>query len=181
MQKRFQVMHKIGRPQSTDAPSWYPDFWALAPGDDLITALRQNQREVQRTLLQLKPEQLERRYAMDKWTLKQVLIHLADEERYYAYKAFCCSRAVRVFLEVPMGVTYCADFNASNRSYEDISAELIAVRASSVALFQTMSPAMLDLRDNSQPEPYTARSIGWFIAGHSNHHLKIIHEKYLTI
>jgi hypothetical protein len=107
------------------------------------------------------------------------LIHLADEERYYAYKAFCCSRGTAVFLEVPMSAVYCADFNAGSRSLTDIRGELTAVRAATLTLFQTMTPAMLDLRDDSGPEYYTVRNLGWFTAGHSNRHLKIINEQYL--
>ncbi|MDQ0109789.1 hypothetical protein J2T02_004934 [Chitinophaga terrae (ex Kim and Jung 2007)] len=175
------MMIKIGRPYIDAAPPWYIPFFDLAPGDDLIAALHENLEAVLQTLDQIQPDRLSYRYATGKWTLKQVLIHLADEERYYAYKAFCCSRGTAVFLEVPMSETYCADFNADNRTLIDIREELSAVRAATISLFQTMTPAMLDMRDESQTEVYTARSLGWFTAGHSNHHLKIIQKKYLHI
>lgn len=113
-------MTKIGRPKQGDAPSWYPAFWAEACGDDLLTALPQNQRYVEQTLAQIKPHQQDMCYASGKWTLKQVLIHLSDEERYYGYKAFCCSRGVGAFLKIPMSQAYCIDFNAPNRSLADI-------------------------------------------------------------
>ncbi|MBS1688595.1 MAG: DinB family protein, partial [Bacteroidetes bacterium] len=152
----------------------------LAPGDDMIMALEDNQIDINVLIDSLHPEQLQTRYAANKWTLGQVLIHLADEERYYAYKAFCCSRGVSVFLEVPMSDAYKADFNANGRNLQDVQEELAAVRAATITLFQTMTQDMLDLRDESQAEVYTARSLGWFAAGHSNHHLRIIKNKYLT-
>lgn len=173
-------MKLTDRPHPKDAPHWYKDFWALVPGNNLITALEDNWLAVKRLLDNLSPKQLEFRYAPDKWTLKQVLIHLIDEERYYAYKAFCCSRGTPVLLEIPMGADYRADFNAAQRNLTDIRDEATAVRSASITLFQTMTPAMLDLRDESQADIYTARSIGWFIAGHSYHHLQIIHDKYLA-
>jgi hypothetical protein len=173
-------MERIGRPSPADAPAWYPPFWAQVGGEDLIAALQENQLAVQQLIAQLSPVQLDLRYAPGKWSLKQVLIHLADEERYYAYKAFCCSRGTPALLEVPMSADYCADFNAGSRSLVDIRAELMAVRAATLTLFRTMTPAMLDLRDDSRSDCYTARSLGWFTAGHSYHHLKIIKEQYLT-
>lgn len=181
MPRHSIVMRKIGRPIPADAPFWYPAFWELATGDDLLTALEQNMVAVEQTLSKITPRQIDMRYASSKWTLKQLLIHLADEERYYGYKAFCCSRGSMAFLEAPMSEGYCNGFNSENRSLADITAELRAVRKSTITLFQTMTTAMLDLRSDQQTERYTARSLGWFTAGHSYHHLNIIHQKYMSL
>ena len=82
-------MIKIGRPNIQDAPSWYPYYFNLAEGDDLIEALRNNQKQMLAFIGSIPESKENFRYAADKWTVKQVLIHIADDERYYAYKSFC--------------------------------------------------------------------------------------------
>jgi hypothetical protein len=174
-------MRKIGRPNLNDAPSWYPYFFGLAAGDDLITTLENNKQEMI-TLIRTIPLHIENvSYDENKWTTKQVFIHLADEERYYAYKAFCYSRQTCVHLEIPMGEKYVKDFNAGNRTLADIGDELLTVREATISLFRTMTEEMLDFKDFPGEDVYSARSLGWFTAGHNIHHCNVVREKYLTL
>lgn len=173
-------MEKIGRPNLNDAPHWYADFFDLVKGDDLIKCLQDNKEEML-TLIRSIPARLaDFRYAEGKWNIKQVFIHLADEERYYAYKAFCYSRQTDVFLEIPMGEHYARDFNANNRTLSDIADELLTVRDATISLFRTMTATMLDFKDLPGGDVYSARSLGWFAVGHNSHHCNLIGEKYLT-
>lgn len=171
-------MIKIGRPNIEDAPSWYPYFFNLVKGDDLIGALQSNKQQMLDLINSIPPLAENHRYAEDKWTVKQVFIHLADDERYFAYKAFCCSRQVDVYLEVPQGKDYNRDFNAANRTLNDIAEELITVREATISLFKHMTDAMLDFKFSGAPV-YTARSLGWMAVGHNIHHCNLLREKYL--
>ena len=172
-------MKLIGRPDPENAPHWYRRFFELVPGDNLLEALVQNKQQMLDVFDAIPPEAVEYRYAPDKWSTKQVFIHLADEERYYAYKAFCYSRQTAAQLEIPMGSAYTSDFNADNRTMDDIREDLIAVRNATITLFQTMTPEMLDFKDLPSKDTYCARSLGWFIAGHNKHHLNLIKKHYL--
>ena len=109
-------MEKIGRPNLNDAPGWYAYFFGLATGNDLIEILEYNKQEMLALIRAIPSRLADFSYAEGKWSIKQVFIHLADEERYYAYKAFCYSRHTDVYLEIPMGEKYAKDFNAANRT-----------------------------------------------------------------
>ena len=173
-------MEKIGRPNLNDAPVWYAYFFELATGNDLIETLEYNKQEMLALIRAIPSRLADFSYAEGKWSIKQVFIHLADEERYYAYKAFCYSRHTDVYLEIPMGEKYVKDFNAVNRTLTDIADELLSVRNATISLFSTMTEEMLDFKDLPGKEVYSARSLGWFAAGHNIHHCNLIREKYLA-
>jgi hypothetical protein len=173
-------MIKIGRPNLNDAPSWYAYFFDLAPGEDLIAALQQNKQHLLELISAVPAAAENYKYAADKWTLKQVFIHMAEEERYYMYKAFCCSRQIDIILEVPpSGGAYAKDFNAGRRTLTEVRNELVAVRDATISLFSYMTPEMLDFRGFPHKDVYTARSVGWMVVGHNMHHCNIIRERYL--
>lgn len=173
-------MIKIGRPNIEDAPAWYPYFFNLATDNDLITALQNNRQQMFDLIQAIPAGKQNYKYADDKWTVKQVFIHLADEERYYAYKAYCYSREVNVYLEVPQGDAYNTDFNAENRTLADVCEELMTVRDATISLFKPMSEEMLDCRGPVDISPvYTARSLGWMTVGHNIHHCNLLKERYL--
>lgn len=171
-------MIKIGRPDIKDAPSWYPYFFDLAKGDELIDALEVNKRQTIDLAKSIPASAEDYSYAEGKWTIKQVFIHLADDERYYAYKAFCCSRQIDAILEMPQGDDYNKDFSAQNRTLTDIADELITIREATISLYKHMTDAMLDFRFDKLPV-YTARSVGWMVVGHNVHHCNILRERYL--
>ncbi len=173
-------MIKIGRPNVNDAPSWYPYFFNLADGDDLIEALQNNKQHMLNLIASIPFSAEDYKYAENKWTVKQVFIHLADDERYYAYKAFCYSKQVNVNLEIPRGESYDKDFNSTNRTLTDISEELVTVRDATISLFSSMTNEMLDFKDFPVQPDYSARSLGWFAVGHNLHHCNLIREKYLN-
>jgi hypothetical protein len=173
-----RVMIKIGRPNIADAPSWYPYFFNLTTGDDLIAALQNNRKQMLDLISSIPLSAEDFTYGKDKWTIKQVFIHLADDERYYAYKAFCCSRQIDVDLEVPQGEAYNKDFNAANRTLKDIGEELITIRDATISLFSSMTNDMLDFKSHTNETVYTARSLGWMAVGHNIHHCKLLSEKY---
>jgi hypothetical protein len=177
--KTSSVPASFGRPNNADAPSWYAYFFGLTTGGDLIIALQQNKQDTLELIRSIPASASTFRYAPDKWTIQQVFIHLCDEERYYAYKAFCYSRQSDVNLEIPMGAKYTSDFNAGNRNMQDIAEEFESVRAATISLFRTMTTEMLDFKTFPGKEVYTARSLGWFTVGHNLHHCKVVREKYL--
>lgn len=169
----------IGLPHKEHAPSWYSYFFGLCSGNDLIQALGQSRDSTLALMDSIPAGSENRQYASNKWTIKQVFIHLCDEERYYAYKAFCYSRQSNAGLEVPMGESYTGDFNAGNRTMEEVKEEYLSVRNATISLFRTMTNEMLDFHAFPGSEVYSARSLGWFTVGHNLHHCKFVKEKYL--
>jgi hypothetical protein len=120
-------------------------------------------------------------YAPGKWTVKDILQHLIDTERIFAFRALAFARKEAQKLPSYSEDDYAANAHAKNRTLENLIDELRAVRQSSKLLFQSFSETMLDAEGIGFKGPYSVRSIGFILTGHQRWHVKVLEEKYLNI
>jgi len=117
-------------------------------------------------------------YADGKWTVKQVLGHMADTERVFAYRALAFSREA---IELP-GFdqdVYMEKATFNTRNLEDIADEFKTVRESSLYLFRSLSDEQQIQKGIASGNPVSVRALAYMIAGHEMHHIKILKERYL--
>lgn len=119
------------------------------------------------------------RYADGKWTIKDIIQHLIDTERIFAYRALRFSR--NDFIELP-GFDenmYADNAYGNSRHLQSLLDELALVRQCSIALYKSLSNE--DLLKGGQASGYyiSVRALGFAIIGHQNHHMKIYKERYL--
>jgi len=124
-------------------------------------------------------EKLEYRYAIGKWTIKDILLHLIDAERIFAYRALRIGRGDETPLAGFEENDYVPHANANGRSLESILKEFQLVRKSTLLLFENFSDKQLMYLGTSSDHIISVRAIGFLISGHQNHHLKIIQKRYL--
>jgi hypothetical protein len=120
-------------------------------------------------------------YAPNKWTVKDILQHLIDTERVFAYRATAFARgdeqAMLSFDEELFG----KNADASKRTIEDLLEEMKILRQSFLCLYKSFSPTALQTIGNGFTGKYSVASIGFTIAGHQRWHLQILEEKYYPL
>lgn len=118
------------------------------------------------------------RYAPDKWTIKEVLQHLIDVDRIFAFRALCFARGEKGSLLGFEVNDYATMSKANQRSMSDLLAEFEIVRASTVALFKSFDNKMLLRTGEASGTCNSVRALGFRLIGHDLHHCLIINEKY---
>jgi uncharacterized damage-inducible protein DinB len=168
----------IPRPDASEYAPFYETYVSKVPKGDLMKALEDQRRETQQLLAGVPEAKALHRYAPGKWSIKEVIGHLADSERVFAYRALRFARAddkpLHGFDEkawVPVG-----RFDA--RSLADLAAELDAVRRATIALLQGLDAEALTRRGTANNNTVSVRALGWIIAGHERHHVAILRERY---
>ncbi|MGB7620861.1 MAG: DinB family protein [Terriglobia bacterium] len=121
------------------------------------------------------------RYAPTKWTVKDVVGHVVDDERVFAYRAFCLARGETLPLPGFDENVYAANGDAEQRSWGEILSDYHAVRAASLALFRGLSPARWTRTGEVNGYPATPRGLAFHMAGHELHHIRLLHERYLPL
>jgi hypothetical protein len=169
-----------GRPLEGEfAPYTKTDIDSV-PGDDAVVALAAQERS---TLGLLEPlEETKVRgltYGPGKWTLKEVVGHLADDERIFTYRALCIARRDSLPLPGFDEKAYVEFAGFEDRALEHILNEYRAVRQASIALFSGLPPEAWLLRGSVNEYTASVRGLAFHIAGHELHHLRILREKYL--
>jgi hypothetical protein len=124
-------------------------------------------------------EKLNYAYAEGKWTLAEALLHIIDTERVFQYRALCFSRNDKASFPGFDQDDYVVAANASKRTKESLLEEFVAVRTSSIALFNSFSEADLHKRGVASESPMSVGAVGFILSGHLNHHKRIIAERYL--
>jgi uncharacterized damage-inducible protein DinB len=119
------------------------------------------------------------RYAEGKWTIKDILQHLIDAERIFAYRALCFARNDQTRLPGFEENDYVDEANANKRSIQDLLTELAVVRQASLSLFKSFSEEELKRKGIASDNPMSVRALGFVIIGHQNHHQRIFEERYL--
>lgn len=119
------------------------------------------------------------RYAEGKWTIKDIIQHLMDSERIFAYRALRIARNDKTPLASFEENDYAAVAGANERSIRDLLTELAIVRQSSIALFKTFNEDALMKMGIASGHDISVRALGFIIIGHQKHHQKIFAERYL--
>lgn len=119
------------------------------------------------------------RYAEGRWTIKDILQHLIDAERIFAYRALRFSRNDQTSLASFDENDYVVEANANRRSIQELLTELAVVRQATLSLFKTFSQEELLRTGTASNNPMSVRALGFVIIGHQNHHQRIFQERYL--
>lgn len=172
-------MKKIYKP-TNDVPSFYQPYMDCVPNDgDLLRHLKEIQTETEQLIAGLSEEKLNYSYSKDKWTIKDILVHLADCERVLVYRVMRIARADKTNLPGFDENLFAANANAGDRKVEDMMKELSACRAATIVFIETLDEQSLDRTGTANGYPLSARLLVNHIYGHHRHHLNIIRERYL--
>jgi uncharacterized damage-inducible protein DinB len=119
------------------------------------------------------------RYAEGKWTIKDILQHLIDAERVFAYRALRFSRNDTTELPGYDQDLFVENAHANKRHMKDLLTELSTVRHSTMQLFSSFSEEQLLSRGIASGYNVSVRALGFMIIGHQIHHMKVFQERYL--
>ncbi|MFE3848537.1 DinB family protein [Flavobacterium sp. LB3P45] len=119
------------------------------------------------------------RYAEGKWTIKDIIQHIIDTERIFAYRALRISRNDKTLLPGFEQNYYVDNTNANDRNIQDLLTEFSAVRQSTLLLFKSFSEKQLKRMGTASNAAISVRAIGFIIIGHQKHHQKVFQERYL--
>ena len=170
------------RPAAGDYLPYYGTYIDLVPaGADPLQLLRTQLAEVQETFGHLTESQALTAYAPGKWTPKQVLLHVADAERVFAYRALRFARHDGQALPGFDENEYAAHSAADARPTAHLLAEYAAVRAATLALLEPLTADQLARRGTANGAEATVRALAYIIAGHERHHLNVFRERYLPV
>lgn len=160
------------------APPYCHYYFDLVESDDLLREFEKNLAFVQNLIRSIPAEKAAFAYAEGKWTIKEVLRHIIETERIYAYRALRFSRSDSTELPGFEENAYIDQAKDMQYDLKDLEAEFTAVRMGSICLYKSMTESMLDFQGVANKVNYTPRSIGFMIVGHTIHHCRIIQERY---
>jgi uncharacterized damage-inducible protein DinB len=180
-------MRKIKKPLVGEYPEYSHVYLDLMEDDDrVLEHLWNNFIEIKKFIIALPDEKLKYRYAENKWTIKEILVHLIDDERIFAYRALRYARNDDTPLHGFDQDLYAKCSNANERSLENIFEEYEWVRRSTISLFQNLPEDSLTRGgegidfDGSVINKRTVRGLAYHIAGHELRHFNIIKARYLS-
>lgn len=119
------------------------------------------------------------RYAEGKWTIKDIIQHLIDSERVFAYRALRFSRNDKTALPGFEENDYVDNTDANERSIQELLTELSAVRHSSLLFYKSLSEEQLKRIGTASTHQLSVRALGYVIIGHQKHHQNVFQERYL--
>ncbi|MEH7479532.1 DinB family protein [Neobacillus drentensis] len=169
------------RPLTNEYPEYYKPYVNLVPEGDLSTILKENLIKTIELFESISEEDGHFRYGENKWSIKEVLGHMADTERIMSYRLLRVGRGDQTALAGFNENDYVQGSQINKLPIKNILEDFIAIRKATLSLIQNMPEvawANIGFANNTE---VTARAIGYIIAGHALHHYKIISERYLSL
>ena len=168
----------IERPQPDEYSAFAARYVDLVGKGPIIEILEYLQQMTYNFFLRIDPDKASYAYAEGKWTVKQVLGHMADTERVFAYRALAFSREA---IELP-GFdqdVYMEKATFNERTLEDLAEEFRTVREATLYLLKSLTEEQTKQKGIASGNPVSVRALAYMIAGHEMHHIKVLKDKYL--
>jgi hypothetical protein len=167
------------RPEKSEFLPYYERYISLVPDGDVVATLASQMKETQELLCSLPASVATYRYAPEKWSVNEIIGHLIDSERNFAFRALRFARND----PTPIPGFEQDDYvrNATFESYPlvDLAAELDSVRQSTVFLFRHMDESAWMRRGIANKAEVSVRALAYIMAGHELHHRAILSARYL--
>ncbi len=170
---------KTSNLSSSEYVPFYESYIVTLGEVDLMEILTKSHTLLIETLIKIPEEKLNYSYTKGKWTIKEILQHLIDTERILSYRSLRFSRNDNTNLPGYNEDFYVENSNGKTRSKESLINEFSLVRNATIALFKSFSDKILANIGSANNSKMSVRALGFIIAGHQIHHLKVIQEKYL--
>ena len=170
----------IPRPDASEHLPYYAKYVDLVPDGDLVQTLRAQLDETLALVRGLPEEQGGHRYAPGKWSIREVLGHVIDAERIFAYRALRIARGDQTPMEGFDENAYAAASGADARTLADLADELEHVRLGNIVFFRSLSDDVLARRGTANGAEVSVRALAWILAGHELHHRALLRERYLA-
>ena len=170
----------LAPPDRTEVVEYFFTYINKVKAGDIRRVLREQVDDVVPVLRGISEERSLHRYAPGKWSIRQVLSHVSDAERVFAYRALWFARGFTSPLpsfDQDIAIPTAA---ADSRSWSSHIDEFVAVRAASVDLFQHLPAGAWLRRGVASGNPVTVNALAYIVAGHLAHHLQIVRERYLA-
>ena len=167
-------------PQPSEHAPYYGRYTSLVVNGDIVDTLGQQCPETIALLSSLSDEQANYRYAPGKWSIKEMLGHVVDTERVFAYRALRIARNDQTPREGFEQDDYVRGANFSECRLKDMLEEFTCVRRASVLLFQQLSPEAWLRHGTASQMGVSVRALAYIVAGHEIYHRNALKEKYLT-
>ncbi len=161
-------------------PPFYKGYVKLVENPDLLQALRTSGYRTLELVHSIAENKSDYRYADGKWTIREVLCHMIDAERIFAYRALRFARNDKTNLSGFDEKEYAKELNASARSLRRIADEMQHLRTSTIDLFDGFNEEMLKRKGTANNNELSVIALGFIIAGHETHHCKVLRERYLN-
>lgn len=167
------------RPKKGTYPDYLENYIAKAKGNNLHDALSDCTQTLLQIISMIPDVKGDYAYEKGKWTIKQLLIHISDAERIFAYRLLRFSRGDQQ-QPIPFEEDdYAANCNADKRTLESVIEEMIAVRNATATLIESLQPEDFNKTGKTAVGTITVNALGFAICGHCNHHLSVLKERYL--
>ena len=171
--------------RKSDLPSYtltqfYTNYLSVVEDDVFVMDILKKQKENFVGFLEHIPkERYHYAYAKGKWSLMEVLVHIIDTERIFQYRALRFSRGDNTPLPGFDQDKYVPESSVGERTMESVIKEYLAVRQSTISLFENLDESKLEFSGTASGVPWTVATIGFVICGHQQHHQNILEQRYL--
>jgi uncharacterized damage-inducible protein DinB len=170
----------IARPEPGEYAPYYDRYISQIPGTDILGTLDEQRRQTLLLLCGRDEEDGDFRYAPDKWTAKEVLGHVCDTERVFAYRALRIARGDRTPMEGFEQDDYVKNGPFACAPLADVIDDYIAVRRATLTLLRNAEECAWTRSGVANKNEVSVRALAYIIAGHEVHHRRILEEKYFA-
>jgi hypothetical protein len=174
------MVNERQRPGTDEYAPFYEGYVTRVPQGDIIDIARRQIEGTLGLLNTIEEERAQFAYAPDKWTIKNMVSHMADAERVFSYRALRFGRGDETPVPGFDENVYARESNADARSFESIVNELRAVRAATLALWEGFPAEAWRRAGTANDRSITVRALAYITAGHELHHVAILQERYLN-
>jgi uncharacterized damage-inducible protein DinB len=171
---------KISRPETDEFDSYYERYVSLVPNGDIISELSKQVLETRNLLAEIDAEKADFRYADGKWSMKELVGHMIDTERIFAYRALRIARGDQTPIEGYEQDDYIKNAEFAKCSLIDLAEEYTLVRKANVLMFKNLSEVAWHRRGTANNKEISVRALAYICAGHEIYHVNILKERYLN-
>lgn len=168
------------KPDFNTLPGFYRNYVLHVQDQDMLQALELSAKRFKELINSVSEDQGEYRYAAGKWSIKEVICHMMDAERIFAYRALRFARNDSTVLPGFEENDYAPQANAHSRTLKQLVTEAENLRKTTIDLFKSFTTEMLERKGSANGNVVSVINIGYIVSGHETHHCKILKERYLT-
>lgn len=172
----------MNKPTSDEYNPFFKNYIDLVPNGELVPMMVENLDKITSFFKSIPNELANYKYAPGKWSIKEILSHITDSERVFAYRALVCIRMDHTIVIPNMDENlYAKNRDVSAIELDSLIQEFEYARKNTIKLYEGVSEKQYNFKAKSEGGDITAKALGYAIIGHTLHHKKVITEKYMNM